>query len=165
MPAPASSTIAAGIEDQRLLNAYIYDYLVKQSLHETARALCSEADVPTITAEEAKRRADSGDGSEGTLSGAVASGLHRKGLDSSTNGNERARSKSPSDATSKLEPADVAINVEGGFLAEWWTIFWDMFAARQGRPSSNNAASFMAHNQVSVILPLIRVLELTVPSD
>lgn len=42
----------------------------------------------------------------------------------------------------------IPIDIEGGFLAEWWSIFWDMFAARQGRPSSENASNFIAHNQV-----------------
>lgn len=148
MPSSAGSSTNMSPEDQRLLNAYIFDYLVKQSYRDTARAFQKETDIPTISDEEAKRRADASDPPNSTLGGALDSNLKRQGKEARTNGVDRPSSSSPNPESPKLVNADIDINVEGGFLAEWWTIFWDMFAARQGRPSSIPAASFMAHNQV-----------------
>ncbi|XP_015691026.1 transcriptional corepressor LEUNIG_HOMOLOG-like isoform X1 [Oryza brachyantha] len=60
-------------EADKMLDVYIYDYLVKRNLHNTAKAFMSEGKVAT-------------------------------------------------------DP--VAIDAPGGFLFEWWSIFWDIFDAR-----------------------------------
>uniref|UniRef100_A0ACD5YBX9 Uncharacterized protein n=1 Tax=Avena sativa TaxID=4498 RepID=A0ACD5YBX9_AVESA len=60
-------------EADKMLDVYIYDYLVKRNLHNSAKAFMNEGKVAT-------------------------------------------------------DP--VAIDAPGGFLFEWWSIFWDIFAAR-----------------------------------
>ncbi|KAF0917979.1 hypothetical protein E2562_021678 [Oryza meyeriana var. granulata] len=60
-------------EADKMLDVYIYDYLVKRNLHNTAKAFMTEGKVAT-------------------------------------------------------DP--VAIDAPGGFLFEWWSIFWDIFDAR-----------------------------------
>lgn len=141
-------------EDGRLLNAYIYDYLVKQSFGDAARALLREANVPTISEDEARRRADAGEPAEDSLTLALDANQDYHSKENRTNGTETSPLGSPKSDGSDLPSADIPINIEGGFLPEWWTMFWNMFAARQGRPSSNSAANFIAHNQVSVILSI-----------
>lgn len=134
--------------DQRLLNTYIYDYLVKQSCSATALAFKKEVDIPTISEEEARKRRASDDNPEGSLEKNLDASSQQKEAASRLNGTDDVDIASNSDTSSKNAPADVPIDLEGGFLVEWWTVFWDMFAARQGRPSSSNAASFIAHSQV-----------------
>ncbi|VAI40822.1 unnamed protein product [Triticum turgidum subsp. durum] len=60
-------------EADKMLDVYIYDYLVKRNLHNSAKAFMNEGKVAT-------------------------------------------------------DP--VAIDAPGGFLFEWWSIFWDIFDAR-----------------------------------
>jgi hypothetical protein len=60
-------------EADKMLDVYIYDYLVKRNMHNTAKAFMTEGKVAT-------------------------------------------------------DP--VAIDAPGGFLFEWWSIFWDIFDAR-----------------------------------
>ncbi|ORY80970.1 hypothetical protein BCR37DRAFT_393613 [Protomyces lactucae-debilis] len=133
--------------NQRLLNTYIYDYLVKQSYGDTARKFKAEGGVSTLTAKQVEERKEQGPNTEGSLSAQ----LDRAARTASEKVNGDAHS--PTDETDadgapgELPQADVPVNVEGGFLAEWWVLFWDMFSARQGRPSTASATTFMAHNQ------------------
>lgn len=160
MPTSAESSKNMSADDQRLLNTYIHDYLVKQAYSDTARAFLKETELPTLSEVEAKKKADSGDALENTLGGAL-DGKHRQVAAAAAGDDDRAAKPAPdagdtassgSDSPGSLT-VDVPIDIEGSFLAEWWTLFWDMFAARQGRPSSGTAASFMAHNQVSDDIP------------
>lgn len=138
------------VEDQKLLDAYIYDYLVKQSYGDAARALLKEAKIPTISEEESKRRLDGSENPEGTTGAALDNEMQaHDDKEHRANGMDSSPSGSPKSDSATLPSADIPINIEGGFLPEWWTMFWDMFAARQGRPSSNSAANFIAYNQVS----------------
>ena len=36
-----------------------------------------------------------------------------------------------------------AINAPGGFLFEWWSVFWDIFIARTNEKHSEAAASYI----------------------
>ncbi|CAN6286084.1 unnamed protein product [Urochloa humidicola] len=67
-------------EADKMLDVYIYDYLVKRNLQATAKAFIAEGKVAT-------------------------------------------------------DP--VAIDAPGGFLFEWWSIFWDIFHSTTARPSSS----------------------------
>lgn len=156
-------------EDQKRLNTYIYDYLLKQSYGEAAKALKGETEIPTIAEQEARNRAENSEAAEGTLGTALDGKSKVQGKQSHTNGADRSSSASPKTDHRTLQSADVEINLEGGFLAEWWTMFWDMFAARQGRPSSNSAANFIAHNQVSPMeilwISSPELIEITAPQS
>ncbi|KAB1209193.1 Transcriptional corepressor LEUNIG [Morella rubra] len=73
-------------EADKMLDVYIYDYLVKRKLHSSAKAFQAEARV-------------------------------------------------------SADPA--AIDAPGGFLFEWWSVFWDVFIARTNEKHSEAAASYI----------------------
>ncbi|OIW01395.1 hypothetical protein TanjilG_02551 [Lupinus angustifolius] len=68
------------------LDVYIYDYLVKKKLHNTAKTFMTEGNV---------------------------------------------------------SPDPVAIDAPGGFLFEWWSVFWDIFIARTNDKHSEPAAAYL----------------------
>ncbi|WJX95711.1 hypothetical protein P8452_76996 [Trifolium repens] len=72
-------------QTHKMLDAYIYDYLMKRELYETAKAFHDEGAVET----------------------------------------------------------DVVIDAPGGFLYEWWTVFWELFMAKQGLSNSEPALSYL----------------------
>lgn len=47
------------------------------------------------------------------------------------------------EAFSQMPEPDVQISTDGGFLYEWWTVFWDVFRARGDRGGSPAARAFM----------------------
>ncbi|XP_024033289.1 transcriptional corepressor LEUNIG isoform X4 [Citrus clementina] len=73
-------------EADKMLDVYIYDYLLKRKLHASAKAFQTEGKVST-------------------------------------------------------DP--VAIDAPGGFLFEWWSVFWDIFIARTNEKHSESAASYI----------------------
>uniref|UniRef100_A0A7N0TBV3 Transcriptional corepressor LEUNIG n=1 Tax=Kalanchoe fedtschenkoi TaxID=63787 RepID=A0A7N0TBV3_KALFE len=73
-------------EADKMLDVYIYDYLLKRKLQVSAKAFVEEARVST-------------------------------------------------------DP--VAIDAPGGFLLEWWSVFWDIFIARTNEKRSEVAASYV----------------------
>ncbi|XP_014754915.1 transcriptional corepressor LEUNIG isoform X1 [Brachypodium distachyon] len=77
--------------DKSSLDAYIYDYLVKRNLQNTAKAFLAEGNVST-------------------------------------------------------DP--VAIDAPGGFLFEWWSVFWEIFIARTNGKHSEDAASYIETQKI-----------------
>ncbi|WOK95788.1 transcriptional corepressor LEUNIG-like isoform X2 [Canna indica] len=73
-------------EADKMLDVYIYDYLMKRNLQATAKAFQAEA---------------------------------------------------------KVSSDPVAIDAPGGFLFEWWSVFWDIFIARTNEKHSDAAASYI----------------------
>ncbi|XP_039808056.1 transcriptional corepressor LEUNIG-like isoform X8 [Panicum virgatum] len=73
-------------EADKMLDSYIYDYLLKRNLQNTAKAFQTESNVPS---------------------------------------------------------APVAIDAPGGFLFEWWSVFWDIFIARTNEKHSDSAAAYL----------------------
>ncbi|GAV88715.1 WD40 domain-containing protein/LisH domain-containing protein [Cephalotus follicularis] len=73
-------------EADKMLDVYIYDYLMKRKLHASAKAFQAEGNV-------------------------------------------------------SIEP--VAIDAPGGFLFEWWSVFWDIFIARTNEKHSEAAAFYI----------------------
>ncbi|CAO2185900.1 unnamed protein product [Urochloa humidicola] len=73
-------------EADKMLDSYIYDYLLKRNLQNTAKAFQAESNVPS---------------------------------------------------------APVAIDAPGGFLFEWWSVFWDIFIARTNEKHSDSAAAYL----------------------
>ncbi|CAJ1967746.1 unnamed protein product [Sphenostylis stenocarpa] len=80
-------------EADKMLDVYIYDYLVKKKLHNTAKAFMTEG---------------------------------------------------------KVSPDPVAIDAPGGFLFEWWSVFWDIFIARTNEKHSETAAAYLEAQQIKV---------------
>ncbi|RCV24923.1 hypothetical protein SETIT_5G125300v2 [Setaria italica] len=73
-------------EADKMLDSYIYDYLLKRNMQNTAKAFQAESNVPS-------------------------------------------------------DP--VAIDAPGGFLFEWWSVFWDIFIARTNEKHSDSAAAYL----------------------
>ncbi|KAK3263538.1 hypothetical protein CYMTET_27663 [Cymbomonas tetramitiformis] len=48
----------------------------------------------------------------------------------------------------KVQETPVAINAPGGFLFEWWSIFWDIFIARSNEEHSEAANAYLEAQQV-----------------
>ncbi|EEF47043.1 hypothetical protein RCOM_0927510 [Ricinus communis] len=46
-------------------------------------------------------------------------------------------------AEGKVSSDPVAIDAPGGFLFEWWSVFWDIFIARTNEKHSEVAASYI----------------------
>lgn len=78
-------------EADKMLDVYIYDYLVKKKLHATAKSFMNEG---------------------------------------------------------KVAPDPVAIDAPGGFLFEWWSVFWDIFIARTNEKHSEAAAAYIEAQQI-----------------
>ncbi|KAL0774814.1 hypothetical protein Bca101_039966 [Brassica carinata] len=47
----------------------------------------------------------------------------------------------------KVSPDPVAIDAPGGFLFEWWSVFWDIFIARTNEKHSEAAAAYIEAQQ------------------
>eukprot|EP00959_Pyramimonas_sp_CCMP1952_P285684 5973337-Pyramimonas_sp.AAC.1 len=72
----------------------------------------------------------------------------------------------------KVEMGAVAIDVPGGFLSEWWSVFWDVFIARTNSKHSESATSYIdAQNakaradQKQLLLQLVQHLAHQQPGD
>ncbi|XP_077250796.1 transcriptional corepressor LEUNIG_HOMOLOG-like [Tasmannia lanceolata] len=78
-------------EADKMLDVYIYDYLLKRNLHASAKAFMSEG---------------------------------------------------------KVAADPVAIDAPGGFLFEWWSVFWDIFIARTNEKHSEVAAAYIESQQI-----------------
>ncbi|XP_010940733.1 transcriptional corepressor LEUNIG_HOMOLOG isoform X2 [Elaeis guineensis] len=78
-------------EADKMLDVYIYDYLVKRNLQTTAKAFMAEG---------------------------------------------------------KVAADPVAIDAPGGFLFEWWSVFWDIFIARTNEKHSEVAAAYIEAQQI-----------------
>ncbi|KAJ6915507.1 hypothetical protein NC651_017489 [Populus alba x Populus x berolinensis] len=57
-------------------------------------------------------------------------------------------------AEGKVSSDPVAIDAPGGFLFEWWSVFWDIFIARTNEKHSEVAASYIEVGFLDVLLYL-----------
>ncbi|GFY99501.1 EamA-like transporter family [Actinidia rufa] len=53
-------------------------------------------------------------------------------------------------AEGKVATDPVAIDAPGGFLFEWWSVFWDIFIARTNEKHSESAATYIEVQQMKV---------------
>ncbi|CUM65644.1 uncharacterized protein PRCAT00003292001 [Priceomyces carsonii] len=106
---------------KQLLNAYVYDFLVKNRLSQSARMFANEADVPYLQNSSSKSK------------------------NSPQMNNPRA-THNPSNLQfqkdNNLPMASVAMDAPQGFLYEWWQVFWDVFQAKNSQESSNQAFQY-----------------------
>lgn len=63
--------------------------------------------------------------------------------------------------TGGLPHVKVPIDAPGGFLYEWWVVFWDMFTAKHNRTTNKDAMAYVEAQQVrafslSILYPLFR---------
>ena len=142
-----------------LLNSYIYDHLIKHGLYKAAKGLWQETDLHPYIRERGENSSPNQD-NEGGPPSRRATNLKRShsGMDDHPNSSPndknspRSTSTSPNQGHNDLPVPNVPLQSAGGFLTEWWAVFWDVFAAR----SNNENASFFAQayleNQVSLYL-------------
>jgi len=110
-------TDSCAVNSKELLNAYIYDYLLKSGFNESAMKLFQEAGIPVVSSPGGKDTMPSGP----------------------------AKKEKDSDAdkgAEKLPHAKMTMDTPQGFLYEWWMIFWDVFNARTERGGSANAQRY-----------------------
>ncbi|CBI20986.3 unnamed protein product, partial [Vitis vinifera] len=55
-------------------------------------------------------------------------------------------------AEGKVSSDPVAIDAPGGFLFEWWSVFWDIFIARTNEKHSEVAASYIEIEMIDAVL-------------
>ena len=106
------------------LDVYIYDYLVKRDLKATAQAFQAEGKVSSDPV------------------GKYITNL----LEFSYNNSKKSPLFcifSPNELYILLALFYIAIDAPGGFLFEWWSVFWDIFIARTNEKHSEVAASYI----------------------
>ncbi|ORZ29819.1 hypothetical protein BCR44DRAFT_1039887 [Catenaria anguillulae PL171] len=111
------------MDGDRMLNLYIFDYCRKRNY--TATALCFYNEVlasDPASSSAAHPPADTASNPGGT----PAAGTHPRVSE-----------------FSQIPPVSIPIDSpDGGFLYEWWTVFWDMFKARTMSGGSREALVF-----------------------
>lgn len=112
----SSSSIldAHATNSKQLLNAYIYDFLIKSRLPQTARIFVNEADVPTSQNSSSSSNSP-GDGQAPHIQ---------------------------FQKDNNLPQLSMAMDAPQGFLFEWWLVFWDVFQAKNNRGSSQMAMQY-----------------------
>lgn len=134
MDASRSVTDSSATNAKQLLNAYIYDFLLKNTLPQTAKCFVSEADVPTVASDLSH--------SSTKTSPHLMSNLALLDKDSalaSTTPQTPAMAASQISEEHNLPNILLLMNAPLGFLYEWWLVFWDVFQAK-----SDNMASPLA---------------------
>ncbi|KAK9471434.1 uncharacterized protein V1510DRAFT_396914, partial [Dipodascopsis tothii] len=115
--------------EQEFLNAYIYDYLLKHNLHESAKAFSQETDVKVHPISK---------GPDGSAADAFKNEARRRQGEAAKDG--------PDDENTLSRSVGI-IDAPEGFLFEWWLIFWDLLFARSNKPASAPAQQFMQAQQ------------------
>ncbi|XP_013629168.1 PREDICTED: transcriptional corepressor LEUNIG_HOMOLOG-like [Brassica oleracea var. oleracea] len=147
----------SNLEADKMLDAYIYDHLVKKKLHNTAKSFMTEGKVsPDLVAIDAPggflfewwsvfwemyyaRTKEKHDESavEYGLNVYIYDYLVKKKLHYTAN----------SFMTEvKVSPDHVVTDTPGGFLFEWWSVFWDVYIAKTNEKHSESAAEAQQGN-------------------
>ncbi|KTW26016.1 hypothetical protein T552_03286 [Pneumocystis carinii B80] len=145
---------------QILLNSYIYDYMLKNAWSTAARAFMEVAEVPLSGENRAGNkeeriqldmmegvRENNKEGSLGGNGGGECKGEnsgHPLVKQETTHSGE---SETGGGYSGLLQPAVIPVDTPGGFLLEWWTVFWDIFNAKSGKGGSEAATAYFAHAQ------------------
>lgn len=121
-----SDTLASSAK--QLLNAYIYEFLIKNMLPQTAKCFVSEADVPSVP-------------------GNLTYSSTRTSPVLATGDKDDAGTPQPSLVNQLFEDHNiptlaVSMGSPKGFLYEWWHVFWDIFQASHDRKASPAAAQY-----------------------
>ena len=116
-------------EYEARLNAYIYDYFLRNENWDCARALVSSG----VQMAPSLRR-------DGDVNGTDDNAMQ-------TDPKDDMDSKRPED----LPPPSVASDGQGAsFLLEWFALFWDVyFAQRKNSKATQQATQYVQHTQVS----------------
>jgi len=129
------------------LDIYIYDYLRRSGFYQAARGLMNEA---RLFSKDSSPNQDN----DSHLPQRRAANLKRShsGIDNQSNSspNDKANGKSPGSGSnsprndpSDLPEANLPKSGDQGLLKGWWSVFWDIYAARNGYGASTHAYSFL----------------------
>jgi hypothetical protein len=143
---------------EQLLNSYIYEHLLRSGFYQAARGLLKEAPLQLMSGP----REDSSpnqDNDPHLTRRAANLKRSQSGIDNlpnsspndKTNGKSpRSSSDSPHHEHSDLPEPNVPLKGMGqrGFLRDWWTVFWDIYAARTGFGSPSASAHTFLETQV-----------------
>ncbi|EPX73356.1 transcription factor [Schizosaccharomyces octosporus yFS286] len=127
---------------QSLLNSYIYDYLVKKNYWEAAQAFGQEAQVQTLMRPLNKNTATSD--KQATSSPANVKRESPNLNDPQNPDLAKQASNHHESGRDPPPPPVLPIDSSGGFLIEWWNVFWDIYNARRGS-GSEPAKDYMSH--------------------
>lgn len=141
---------------QILLNSYIYDYMLKNAWSTAARAFMEVAEVPLSGENRPGNKEERiqldmdglrGNDKEGSL-GAEDSKAENSTLPPvKQESAHSSESEAGASYSGLLQPAVIPVDTPGGFLLEWWTVFWDIFNAKSGKGGSDAATAYFAHAQ------------------
>ncbi|KAI1841373.1 hypothetical protein JX265_013473 [Neoarthrinium moseri] len=116
------------MSQKSMLNTYIYDYFLKENMHDLARSILSyDPSIITLPKDSPGRRRD-----EGGLGGDDAMDTDSKD----------ELEKRPSD----LPAANVPATSDSCFLYEWFALFWDMLNGHRGKPGGNSQVNQYIHH-------------------
>ena len=115
---------ASAATPRQLLNAYIYDFLVKNTMPLTAKAFAAEAELPHVSRELSAKASP-----------------HMVGLVSNTPPTPAAAVTQMMEEHN-LPQLAMSMDAPQGFLYEWWLVFWDVFQAKQMRTALPQAAKY-----------------------
>lgn len=142
---------------QILLNSYIYDYMLKNAWSAAARAFMEVAEVPLSGerhsgTKEERIQLDTIDGLGGGDKDTCLGNSESKGDASALSvlkqdPTHTTDSETGGTYSGLLQPAVIPVDTPGGFLLEWWTVFWDIFNAKSGKGGSDAATAYFAHAQ------------------
>ncbi|CCE78766.1 Piso0_000795 [Millerozyma farinosa CBS 7064] len=106
---------------KQLLNAYIYDFLVKNGLSQTAKIFVNEAEVPSSTSSPLSQSKD---------------------IPHPNDENSYAAGNLQFQKDNNLPLLSMNMDVPQGFLYEWWQVFWDVFQARNNKRTNQYAMQY-----------------------
>nr|VDC79885.1 unnamed protein product [Brassica rapa] len=143
-------------ESDKMLDVYIYDHLVKKKLHNTAKSFMAEGKVSTdpvandtpggflferwsmfLDIYKAKTKEKLLDSAvEYELNVYIFDYLVKKKL-------HHTALSFMSEVEVSMDP--VAIDTPGGYLSDWWSVFWAFFVASTNEKHSESAAEQFSH--------------------
>lgn len=150
-----SDSVAANAK--QLLNAYIYDFLIKNTLPNTARSFITEADLPSIpngsSHSSSTNASPSLNNNNNNNNNSSANNNHVSASNGSSNNrpnsnnipvsqNSTPRIPFPHFDDPHLPKLALSMDAPQGMLFEWWQVFWDVFNARNDKASSALAAQY-----------------------
>lgn len=154
-------------------NSYIYDHLLKNGFYQAARGLLHETQLDLVNGSREDSADQDGDGNTLLPRRSINLKRSQSGMDhpnSSPNDkpngkSPRSTSNSPNSGHADLPPANVPLKAPGGFLREWWGVFWDIYAARSGRSASPFAQAYLETQVSRQLMPLLTTAKSTTRSS
>ncbi|KAJ1850453.1 Transcriptional activator flo8 [Coemansia sp. RSA 2703] len=130
---------------EALLNAYVFDFLRKKGFHQTAIHFADECkDLPLLDTSVDEQVEDLSKTDEASSKGRSSSPAPAKDDDATLKGSHQNLQQR------KMPQVSVPINTPQGFLLEWWSIFWDVFAANSERSKTqipDSIRAYVSHQQ------------------